>query len=340
MKTPTKTLRVKNPTDLLALVPYAFGFHPQDSLVMVTGEAAEPFHVRVDLPAPEDLDALCGHLATLTRRHRVRTVAVALYTDDAALAEAVYAALEPRLVEAGARVGEAVRADGSRWWTLTGCTGPCCPAEGTPYDLSGHEFTAQGVLDGRVTLGSRAELAESLVGTDPAEVEAVGAGADAALLRLQKVARSPFGPVQRPAGRAHLVQEGRWVEQRLRRYLADGERLDAEEVGRLLVVLVSIEVRDVAWSLMDRANAARHVLLWRDIVRRSPPGLVAPPAALLAFAAWLDGDGALAWCAVERCQEDEPGYGLAGLLTEALAGAVPPSTWQPMRRELLTLFAG
>jgi hypothetical protein len=43
---------------------------------------------------------------------------------------------------------------------------------------------------------------------------------------------------------------------------------------------------------------------------------------------------------VERCQQVEPGYGLAGLLTTALANAVPPSTWRPLSPEGLTLFTG
>jgi hypothetical protein len=80
--------------------------------------------------------------------------------------------------------------------------------------------------------------------------------------------------------------------------------------------------------------------LWRDVVRRAPLDLLAAPAALLGFAAWLSGDGALAWCAVDRCRQAEPGYSLAGLLADALAGAVPPSSWRPLGPDSLTLFAG
>jgi hypothetical protein len=42
---------------------------------------------------------------------------------------------------------------------------------------------------------------------------------------------------------------------------------------------------------------------------------------------------------VERCQEVEPDYRLAALLTDALAGAMPPSSWRPVPRSELTLFA-
>jgi hypothetical protein len=87
---------------------------------------------------------------------------------------------------------------------------------------------------------------------------------------------------------------------------------------------------------MDHANASLHVDLWRDVVRRVPDDLRPPAATLLAFAAWLSGDGALAWCAVERALDVEPGYSLANLLTQLLAGAVPPTSWQPIEQcELL-----
>jgi hypothetical protein len=54
---------------------------------------------------------------------------------------------------------------------------------------------------------------------------------------------------------------------------------------------------------------------------------VAGPAAVLGLAAWLAGHGALAWCAVDRCQAVDPDNTLAGLVAEVLARAVPPSAW-------------
>ncbi|MFC6344376.1 DUF4192 family protein, partial [Nocardioides hankookensis] len=46
------------------------------------------------------------------------------------------------------------------------------------------------------------------------------------------------------------------------------------------------------------------------------------------FAAWQAGQGALAWCAVDRCVDVDPGYSLAGLVAELLTRAVPPDTWE------------
>jgi hypothetical protein len=86
-------------------------------------------------------------------------------------------------------------------------------------------------------------------------------------------------------------------------------------------------VRDAVWLVMTPDTAREHVGLWTDVVRRSPLDVLAAPAALLGFAAWLSGQGALAWCAIDRCRAADPDYALAGLLAEMLVHAVPPSVW-------------
>lgn len=326
--TELRTVRATGPADLLALVPTLLGFHPADSVVLVTlGSAPSPVHARVDLPVDmQDAEALAAHLAGVVDRNGVGAVALLLYTDDAPLAAGVVAALVPRLAAVRCAVRCAVRADGRRWWLL----GRRERGPGTPYDLGTHPLTAEAVVEGRVMFASRAELADTLV-ADPAEVEEVETRLGEEADRLVPLLPS----------RAHRVAEGRWLRHRVRRSLADGRPMGASDAARVLLLLqATLELRDVAWAEMRHGNAGEHVTLWRDLVRRSPVELRAAPASLLGFAAWLAGHGALAWCAVERAQEAEPGYGLAGLLSTALAGGVPPSAWEPLGPEHLTLFAG
>lgn len=325
--TDTAPLPARGPDDLLALVPSMLGFHPTDSVVVLTvGAAAQPFHARVDLPAgPADREALAGYLADVTRRNGTTRLAVVVYSDDPGGADALVDDLAPRLRRIDVELVCAVRADGARWWALPADAGDT----GTAYDVRSHPWMAQAVLDGVLVLGSRQELAASLVGTNREEIARVGGLAEVVRARLSG------------ASRRQLVTEGRWVRRRVRRFLEDGVRLGTHDVTRLAtVVSVSTEVRDVAWAEIDHANAGRHVDLWRDVVRRTPSDLQAPAAALLGFAAWLSGNGALAWCAVDRAQEADPGYGLAGLLTQALSGAVHPSAWRPLPADAVTLFAG
>ena len=107
-----------------------------------------------------------------------------------------------------------------------------------------------------------------------------------------------------------------------------GAPLSAEDAGRLLALVAVDEMRDGAWTLMTREDADRHVDLWRDLVRRAPRELLPAAGSLLAFAAWLDGDGALAWCALDRVASVDPGYRMAGFVGALLERAVPPSTWE------------
>ena len=339
--TETKRLRIKNPGDLLAAVPGFLGFHPRDSVVLLTtGAAANPFHARVDMPDDhEQVDELVAHLVQVSRRAGTDQVAVVVYSDDAALADLVLLTLETDLDAVGVAVVIAVRADGERWFCLVGCRGDCA-TDGTPYDVSTHPITVEAVVEGRVVHDSREALRDSLVGTDLDEIEAVTDAMEVALTRMQAAARHPLGP-EKPSGlREHLVQEGRWLQHRIRRFVKDRERLDTHDVGRMLVAMVRIDVRDVAWSEITRADARVHVDLWADVVRRSPHAALPAPASLLAFAAWLSGDGALAWCAIDRAQDADPGYSLAGLVAQTLACAMPPSSWQPLTPDMLTLFAG
>ena len=336
-------MRLTCPADLLALVPYVLGFHPEDSLVLCS-LGAGGVHARVDLePDPAALAAAVDALSAAAARNRSGRVALVAYSDDHELSVEAVDRATLALGEHGVEVVEAIRADGARVFALTGCGGPCCPAEGTPYDLGCHPYTAALVLEGRVSLASRQELAGTLVGEDPGSLADVARAAEQAAERLAAAAGQPTGVG--PGGivrgaRRHLVEEGHWVLRRVGRFLRTREPLDADEAGRMVVALSSVEVRDVAWSQMTRVNAERHVDLWRDLLRRTPPALAAAPAALLGFAAWLSGDGALAWCAVDRCQQAEPDYSMAALLTQALAAALPPTTWTPFPPEELPLFAG
>ena len=91
-------------------------------------------------------------------------------------------------------------------------------------------------------------------------------------------------------------------------------------------------LRDAAWARDAAATTPRrHVELWRDLVRRAPATCAAPGRRLLAFAAWQAGDGALAWCAIDRCRAVDPDYRWPHCVAQALTGAVPPAVWDRPR---------
>lgn len=133
----------------------------------------------------------------------------------------------------------------------------------------------------------------------------------------------------------YLRREGRFVQA-----LASNptETPSDEDIARLALALTSIEVRDVAWSLIGLGNAADHVTLWATVADNVPRRLSAPATALLAFAAWLAGRPGLAAHAAAATLETDPQYRLAHLVRVAVVTHMPADGWEPVPVDELPLF--
>lgn len=300
----TPTLTARTPEDLLAAVRVVLGFEPDRSLVMLTFGADHTFHARVDLPPPGAEDELAELGEVLLRpvlRHSVATVLLVLFTDDDRWARRSARCVREALADAGVGCLDAVRAHDGRWHRLP-LAGDAPPGPGVPYDVSHHPFVAAAVLDGRVIHGSRAALARTL-DPDPAAVAEVDG--------------------HRPTS----MPPGEWVAATVARHATAGTVPAGGEAARLLEALAVPLVRDAAWGGIRRPEARRHVALWTALVQRCPDDLVPHAASVLAFAAWLAGDGALGWCAVDRARRVGPDHSLACLVADLLEAAVPPRVW-------------
>ena len=300
-------LVVKQPEDLLAFVPLAVGFTPERSAVMLTfDERGSSFHARVDLPADvDDVDDLVETLLAPARRHRISSVIFVLYDDDTIVADESAWSLHEAFGRAGIEVTDVLRAHGDRWFAVL----PGRPREhydGVHFDVSTHPFTARGVFEGRVTHRTREDLRASLAAR-PAAV-----GETAAALRTA---------VPLPDTAVRPLVQG----------VLGGDPLPTPDLARLALALMSPSARDEAWSWLTRAQARAAADLWSDVVGRVPASHVAAPAAILAMAAWLAGEGALAWCAVDRCREVAPQHSLANLVAGLLESATSPDVWQELR---------
>jgi hypothetical protein len=222
-----------------------------------------------------------------------------IYDDVAALAGRLARRLALAFRDGGVDVLECVRVCGGHWFLPLGRH----PARGVAYDVSEHRFRVAGVVAGHVTESSRAALAARL---DPSpELQAA----------VAKALRWAVPPEPDEVGA--LVDE--LVE----------STPTVNDVARLLLGVMTIEGRDAAWARMSRQNAPAHVELWTTVLRGASRPMAAQPAALLAFASWLEGHGALAWCAVDRCLESDPDHRLGQLVAEVLQRAVAPSAWEP-----------
>jgi hypothetical protein len=292
--TPSRTvLTFRTPDDVLAAVPVLLGFEPSDSVVMLTFGGRETFHARIDLPPPTEVDEGIGLLLEPARAHGVTQVLLVVYSDRQRYGARLARRFTESFEESGIRVLHTLRADGERWFLGAG--------PGIPYDVRAHAFRAQAVVEGQVVARSRDELA--------ARLRTTGCAADVEAL-LTEV----------PPYDASETAVAVW------RALEAGTFEDTELAG-LLPGICDLSVRDAAWGSMTREDATAHVALWTDAVQRAPAHLAGGPAAILGLAAWLAGNGALAWCAVDRAVEADPDNSLAALVAELLDRAVPPSSW-------------
>ena len=328
MRRSRTTFTARSSADLVALAPQMLGFHPQDSVVLMTFGQPDNFQARVDLPVREDDQlAVVAMLAEVIARHRVRQAAVLIYTDDAWVAATFHDAVLARLVGDGVEVIDVLRVGADRYHDAGDVED-----QGKPYDLTTHRFTAEQVVRGQVVHKSREQLAASLRFVDAQDAHAVAEAAR----RLDE--EGLVGPAVPSRVGHELADRGRWVQRTVRRHVRRATRPSAEDAARLLLLVSVTDLRDVALAEMSRENAADHVELWRDLVRRSPADLVPAASTLLAFAAWLSGHGALAWCALDRCAEVDEKYPLAECIRDLLEGAVPPSAWSGIPSADLSVF--
>jgi hypothetical protein len=318
---PPVRLRATGAGDLLELLPYLLGFHPTESVVLVVvSDGKLALAARVDLPPRCAVDALTAQLVSIAGSNDADAVLIFVFSGDSDTARE----LVPRLVDGLGEfdVLDAVYADGRRWSSLL-CTDGCCPEDGTPYEPGSGLLAAEAVYAGMSACSSRQELEASVVG--PSEAE------EAALRELMLVVAAELDLLDR-SSRRDLIARRVADLVRVPVDLADGDAL------QLAVLVADIDVRDVAWALMTREEAAAHVALWRQVVSRTPAELASGPLCLLGMASWISGNGALMVCCMERVLRLDPGYTMAGLLEDINRRAVPPTAWDdiagPMRSEL------
>jgi hypothetical protein len=307
--------------DLIALVPYLLGFHPSNSMVVLSLRNQKIiFQVRADLPTSTELPHFVGYYTDLVARHRSAAVVLLGYGIGprvTPVALALRSAIEAR----GIPVVEAVRIAEGRFWSYL-CTRPgCCPTEGRPYDAISAPIATAAIVEGCVALPSRTMLERRFTpveGPDRQGMREATGRADRRLADLMASKPDDPGKLVRSAG---VVA----VDTAVARQRADG-RLTDDELAWLSVVLVHLPVRDYAWQSIG-GDLIVHIGLWTELLRRSEPDLSVAPATLLGFAAWLAGEGVIAGIAVSRALDVDPTYRMAQLLDAALAGGIAPAEW-------------
>jgi Domain of unknown function (DUF4192) len=322
-------LVIRSPEEAVSAVPYLLGFHPEDSLVLLGyGGPHGACALRIDLPqSPRDADEVAGHAADLLLQNDFPQALLVGYGRESCVAPllmAARAALDGRDIE----VREVLRVEDGRWWSYS-CGDPvCCPADGTPFDIRATAVAAAATVAGQVVLADRTELERT--------VAPLGGMARRSLRQATRRAEHRLHDWYRDepdseALRERMIEEGLPLVRELLERVADppaggpAELLGDDEVAWLGLLLTHVRVRDEAWVRIDPDDAEVHVELWRHVTRRVESRYVPAPACLLAYAAFISGDGGLANVALDRAVDADPDYSMALLLRDLIQLGVPPA---------------
>jgi len=317
MNTPASiSARLAHPVDLVTALPYLLGFHPRDSLVVVTIQPGSPptvgLMLRADLPPPGAEHELAEQLCAPLRARGTGAVMIVVVGGPECVPAAV-AVLRTALDDLGVVVVNVLWAEatthGARWSCLDE------PAtSGVLPDPSDNGVAAASALAGVVTFATRDELARLVEPDDEETLGHRGALLDAAVRDL-----GTDDPAPSASDRGlDLVRAAVDAAAVGRLPTTD------DEIVRLAVALSDPLIRDscLGWCLGGTAAAAER--LWQALTRATPAPEVAEPASLAALSAYLRGDGALAGIALDRAEAAWPGHTLSTLLHYVVANAIPP----------------
>lgn len=308
---------VRGPADVAAMVPYLFGFQPAESLVLIAIEGPRKRFgpvLRVDLvDEPILVQEQTSQIVSILTGNGVARVLLAAFSESAMRAGPLVDRLLVSLAASGIAVEDAFRADGRRWWPYL-CDDPlCCSPTGAPYDVTTSAASAEAVLAGLTFAADRDALRSVIAPADALTRRQV----DREVRRLRS-----DGATGEPAARELCG----W----LARQLAEPGAVSAADLAWLALAVQSHQGRDTAIALITRANAPTYFELWRRVMRAVSDELLPDVGCVAAFAAWLEGRGAVASHVVERVLAVQPDNPLAAVVVELLAQGINPRLWESL----------
>ena len=308
-------LRVTTTDELIAAVPHLMGFHVENSMVVIPVRSGLPL-ARVDLPVnAEERTEMVDGLMDAYGRPGGGDVMLIGFADDPSMVAPAGRQLRESLAEAGVGVRGLLWAGERSWSDLdSGQSGPRTTETAGRID-------AEMVVGGRRMPAASREAVEQAFTGDP-----------------EPVARY-LPAVADDMDNSTPARERQWAIGRAEAFVQDGRKLSDPEAARMLACLQSVPVRDQMADRISRDSAPSWGPLWEDLTGRAPDELVAPTATLSALASWCGGDGARAWCALDRIPADQRlSYPLASLVASALQGGVHPRQWDQAREAVLELL--
>jgi len=311
---------LNRPGAMIAALPAVLGFVPEKSLVLISIDDGELGSVmRVDLS--EALADRIGPLAEVASAAGPEAAIAVIVDADGAgcpMCNEEYRDLCATLTEAlsqrdivlwAAHVVDRVAA-GGRWHCVDGCG-----AGGVVDDPSASPLAVAAVLDGRRLYARRADL-QAVIAVD----ERAGSATLADLIGTHAASRDA----------AHRTDPAACVRRDVEDALAaavrvgEGQQLCDAELASLACALADVEVRDTLYALAVGQSAGEAESLWALLSRSLPAPWRVEALVLVAFSAYVRGDGPLAGVSLEAALRCQPGHRMAGMLDTALQSGLRP----------------
>lgn len=312
--------------DLITAVPFLIGFHPTDSIVLISvKEGAIGVAMRIDLPSTinsDEIDLLAHHFI---RDEAEAALLVAYMPEGRNDGDSLLISLGAGLIRNGIEIHESLLISGGRYRSIICRDATCCPPAGKALPaIEDSAIAAEHVVAGiPMPYGDISELIDSIA-ADPISMTK---GWSTAVNNFKIDEDSPEVTALRRDGVESM--ELLLDEFRIGRGPTD-EMLVARVIGRMS----DVQVRDYAMGVHQEDTYDLYFAMWRELLRLAPVGLVAPIACIVAAMAYENGDGALAQRALDRAIADDPTYPLAALLRRVFNAGWPPQSFAQMRAEL------
>lgn len=329
--TDTTTIDLRDPGDLLAATPHLLGFEPSDSVVLIghRGEAGTHIGniVRADLPLPGGETALAAQMVDPLAHASVAVTVVVvggrrMTGTTGPPAGAVVAAVKDVFGRAGTPVQHALWVPAIRAGAPWKCYDDDCCAGHLP-DPRSTVLAAVTTHAGLVTHSSRAAMQRQL---DPV-------GSDVLARRAVMLNRRvTTGGLEEPAALSRGRAAIRGI---LTRAWEGTPTLSDTEVVESALGLTLPAVRDACLAMAVPVGSAHSITaerVWLLLTRHTPAPERAEPATLLAYSAYVRGEGALAGMALSAARAADPDHLLSRLLSQALDHGLPPETLAGLAR--------
>lgn len=295
-------LRATTPAELVALVPCLFGFNPSNSIIVLAFKNKQLVMTgRVDADIISDVQQFRDRLDSIATQGDV--VFFIAWMDDILMAERAIKLAGTLLSHVNERI---IVSKGM----CRGRVGPWMPCVTPPR---------QAGLSGLRILPSREAVASQIIGP-PDDDPAANRRWNIALNRVRR--QDDTGRLERLN---HLLSLG----------LVKASKLTITQKSELAALAYVGAVRDQIWQYLNDQTARQHVELWKSVVVTVAEAGSCAPLGLLAMAAWLDGQGALLNCSIQRGLTIDPEHSLLKLVQIIIDNVLPPTAWPQMRSTLL-----